>query len=379
MTKTEKGSDSDNLLASIPRLGQANAFTQEKAAPPKKCKGRRVLFFNSIGGIFDTMAIPAVIQAYKKIFPEDTTVLYDALYLTHYYEKPDFIDQWVPAKEPIFPDHVPQLIESGDPGLPELDARTTRELDVHRIVATHQCHFLNRNVGPPEAVMEMEFDTTLASLLEGNFDSLGLNLKEEQAARVIELWRQFNPDDRPLAGIHIYADGPERSLSIPRYLYMEVMEELAEIFVENAGARILFTGDAKPRSKNGRYEKGDWVDLDALSTRLYDKLEILRRCDLFMGPHSPIWDTVNLMRGPEQTPALQIYTHPGIYGGRQRPEFRNYYPIGGRYDLPLVAATFRHPRLQDFVLHQPQPVQKIIEMVNFFGEEAQKREACSHD
>jgi len=134
---------------------------------------------------------------------------------------------------------------------------------------------------------------------------------------------------------------------------------LATALVEHMGARVLVTGDDRLRSMRP-YLTGDWVDLDERTPVLYYRIEALRRCDLFVGAHSGLWETVNLAREPFTTPALQVFGSRDLYEGRIRSPYRDYVTIGGRDDLALVMATFRRPDLRPFVLDQPHTAEKIL-------------------
>ena len=212
-------------------------------------------------------------------------------------------------------------------------------------------------------VTEMEFDTALADILEDDFQSLGLRLKPEGEKKVEALINRVNPDGRPLAGLAIRAGAPRGALSIPPLEYLREMERLASELADRMGARVLLTGDERLRDHE-RYQSGDWIDLDDLTPILFHKLEIMRRCDLFLGAPCGFWEAVNLLRGPSDAPALQVYGGGDLYDGRLRPTHRNYITIGGRHDLALVMATFRNPALRDFVLDRPHTTEKILDFAS---------------
>lgn len=337
------------------------------AASPPTAAAFRAVFLNSIGGIGDTVSVPVFIEDYKRRYPDHTTVLYDSIHLGHYCERPPYVDEIVTAATHICAHHMPAAILEADADLPGIAGMAFDRLAVTRLVATHQCH--DRVFRPEEAVEEMEFDTHLARILDAGFRSLDLRLKPAHSARVDALLGQANRDGRPLVGIAVRSDSPAGTLALPRPVYLREIGRLAQRLVREKGARVLFTGDDRPRDAEATrmFASGDWVDLDERTPVLYYRLEAMRRCALFLGSWSGFWEVVNLMRPAEAAPALQIFNHRRVYEGRFRSPYRDYYKIGGRHDLALVQATFRNPDLRALVFDPAPSADGVMAFLNRTG------------
>jgi hypothetical protein len=262
---------------------------------------------------------------------------------------PEWIDMSFPASEHLYASPLVENIRTIDPEMADnYQGVTLGKLGANRLVVTHSHH--NRNYGPSEYLFPMEFDTFLADTLEDNFTSLELKLKtgfEEEVGKIIQ---PLQEDEKPLIGISTYMGAkPETALDGDICNFLPWMEALSKHLAEKYEARILFCGDFLPQRAWSKFTDTTFVDVNNLTQNPYFQIEIMRRTQWFLGTWSPFWESVNLMRTPADTPAIQLLTSPLVYQGRVRPETRNYYTIGGRWDLPYVQATFRHPILKDWI------------------------------
>ena len=322
--------------------------------------GVRVLFLNSIGGLEDTFLIPHLMEAYRRKFPEDTLLLYDSLCLDHYYEKPDYIDEIIPAQDHFASNGMAQIVRACDP---ELQPRTGRPVGMvahDRMVETHRAFF--RQWPIQGMCMQIDYDTTLCDLLNTGYFPMNLTLRAEHQEKVRALLDRINPDGRPLAGVYISLDQQDGRLSQSAGAALREMGRIAEGLCDQYGARVLFSGDAKPFKKQ-RYLDGDWIDLDDESGVLFHLIEVMARCELFVGLPGGFWETVNLMRPVGSAPALQVFGTQALYEGKVRPRFRNYLNLGKKIDLAWVQATARDNALPDFIRNRAQSADAVLAFI----------------
>ncbi|MFW6303068.1 MAG: hypothetical protein ACOC2L_00480 [Candidatus Sumerlaeota bacterium] len=327
----------------------------------------RVVFLNSCGDLGDAIPILALIEHYKEIFPSHQTLLYDSVGIDHYYNRPQYVSEIHAASEHLYPGPLVEAVRQADPEFARNDqGQPLGTLQANRLVTTHSIY--NRNYGPPEMLYPMDFDTVLADILESDFQTLGLEMKKEHADRVEELCGPFSGDDRPLIGLSTWIDGPMQAvLSIQPHHFPNWLRITANALCENFNARILYTGPWTPGAAWKRFAEGEYVDIDSLTEIPYYRLEIMRRCRFFLGTWSGFWDAVNLLRQPDQPPALQVLTSEMVYNAKIRPPCRNYYIIGGRRDLPRVMAAFRHEALHKWIGSPEQSPEAVCRILGELG------------
>ncbi|MCX7046776.1 MAG: SEC-C metal-binding domain-containing protein [Candidatus Sumerlaeota bacterium] len=330
----------------------------------------RVLFINSIGGLGDSFLMPAAMALYKKFHPQDTAILFDSLFFHRYYEQPPYVDEIYRASEHLYANYAPQMILNMDEALPRDGGMKLSEVNFTRFASTHHAH--GRTFDPPEIVIKMDWCTLLGDAILQGLMPLRLQLKSRYAAQVDAIMKQLNPEGRMLAVIQNRGANAYKTLQVEGAQYKRELETLAEMIVARHGARILLCGDVKLESPE-RFAKGDWIDLDAAVKNIYFKFEILRRCDyLFAAPSGFSW-IANLMRGPEQSPAMLLY---GSKRMLYNEDFLEYYPKyvaeGGGLKNNLIAWSYQHPALWDFLFDMPHSPEKTLAFMERLIEERRR-------
>lgn len=326
----------------------------------------RVVFMNNIGGVGDTLPMPLLVQWYKKHNPEDTTILHDALFFGYYFEPFSGIDEVIRSSE-SHPNYFVRSILHMDPNLPRSDGIPLRETRFTKVVNTN--HANGRRMLPDDKVIRMDFYTTLYEIIQSGFHSFGAQLRAEHQANVDAIVRELTADGRMLIGMQTRGACPPQynGLMLPRADYVRDLTTIASKLVERYGARILICGDDRLLSED-RYASRDWIALDTLVPNIYYKLEIMKRTHLFLAATSGFSLLVNLMRSPEQIPTIQIYTNPQSLLGTQIKKVRPNWEKdgGGRVDLQVLTASFRHPDLKQFLFDDPHTPEKVLNFVARF-------------
>jgi hypothetical protein len=328
----------------------------------KGLANERVVFLNSIGGLGDCLPMPLITRWYKKFYPEDTTILYDSLFIHHFYEPFPWVDEVYRAGEHVFANYMPNLVLNMDPSLPREGGIPLRETRFTRLVSTHHAH--GRILAPEGLVIKMDFWSVLVEILRHGFRSFDMRLKPEHMTRVDSLMRELTGDARTLIGMQTRGACPYGALMLPRDEYVRDLTIIAGALVEKYGARVLICGDDRLLSEE-RYAGNDWIALDELTPNIYYKLEIMKRTRLYLAATSGFSLLVNLMRTPEQIPAIQIYTNPQTLLGATFKMYPNYVKDGGCMDVALTV-TFRYPDMTDFLFDAPHTPEKVLAFVERF-------------
>jgi hypothetical protein len=324
---------------------------------------QRVVFLNTIGGLGDTLPMPLLIQRYKKFHPDSTTILYDSLFVHHYCEPFPGIDEIHRASEHILPDYVPGWVLQFDRSLPRTGGVALSEVRPTHVVSTHHAHGRKLSLGVP--TIEMDFHTQLAKIVRDGFHCFDVRLRPEHAARVDNVIHELTRDGRMLIGLQTRGGSPYNALMLPRKQYVLDLTAIAASLVRKYSARILVCGDDRLQSEE-HYVRGDWVALDALIPNFYYKLEIMKRTRLYLAASSGFSIMVNLMRSPEQIPAIQVYTNPAtILGATFKMLYADYENEGGGTGVEILS-TFRHPTLRGFLFDTPHTPEKVLAFVAQF-------------
>jgi hypothetical protein len=324
---------------------------------------QRVVFLNAIGGLGDTLPMPLLIQRYKRFHPGSTTILYDSLFVHHYCEPFPGIDETYRASEHVLADYVPGWVLQFDRSLPRTGGVPLSDVCPTHVISTHHAHGRKLSLGVP--CIEMDFVTQLAKIVRDSFRRFDVRLRLEHAARVDNVIRELTRDGRMLIGLQTRGGSPYNALVVPRKQYVRDLTTIAASLVRKYGARILVCGDDRLQS-NEHYVRGDWVALDPLIPNFYYKLEIMKRTRLYLAASSGFSMMVNLMRSPEQVPAIQIYTNPEtVRGATYKALYPDYENEGGRMDVEILS-TFRHPALRGFLFDAPHTPDKVLAFAGQF-------------
>lgn len=343
-------------LYANPANRQRPAYLHRQETPGRESE--RIVFINSIGGLGDTFPMPMAIQLYKKYFPQDITLLYDSLFIHHYYGKLPYLDEIYRAAEHHYATYAIESILQMDPTLPREGGAKWAEMRYSKLVSTHHAH--QRRFYPEESIIEMDWATMQADFVLQGLAPLHLRLRQPFQTHIEGWLRILKGAGRPLIAIQNRAKNPYQTLQIDGESYKKELETLAESLVVKHNARVLLLGDTKLDSPL-RYLTGDWVDLDNLVRNIYFKFEILRQCDYVFGSPSGFSLIVNLMRGPEQSPAVFLYGNERLFLGA---EFQALYPDylaqGGGIDHVLAMTTYQHPALAEFMFDVPHTPGKAL-------------------
>jgi len=343
-------------LYSNPANRERPAYLNRQATPGREAE--RIVFINSIGGLGDTFPMPMAIQLYKKFFPQDITVLYDSIFVHYYYEKLPYIDEVYWAAERLQLSSAIQMILQMDPVLPSEGGVQLTDTKYSKLVSTHHAH--HRRFEPEELVVNMDWATVQTDFFLQGLAPLHMRLRQPFQSHIDGWLRILKGDGRLLIAIQNRAQNPYRTLQIDGEQYKRELETLAESLVVKHNARVLLLGDIKLESPS-RYKTGDWIDLDTLVRNIYFKFEILRQCDYMFGSPSGFSFNVNLMRSPEQSPAIFLYANERIFLGEELQEiYAGYVTQGGGLNSVLVMTTYQHPALAEFILDTPHTPGKAL-------------------
>lgn len=323
----------------------------------------RILFFNSIGGLGDTIPVPLVMKLYRSIHPDDRLILYDSMFFSHYFEPLPWIDEIYPAATHLMPTYAVGLIASMDATLPKSGGVALRQIPFTRIVNLFRAH--GREVKPEEIVIDIDYHRALNEVLFDDFDSYELRLKKEHQAAVDHIVRVLRKDGRPLIAIQNRAGDPYRNAQLRGGAYSAAIAEIAHRVVDMFGARVLMCGDVKIPS-DVRYKRGDWFDLDSIAN-IYYKLDILRQADLVIGAPSGFSLLTNLLRSQSQRPVIFSFCGmDGLQGGMFRRAYPDYDTLGGFFSLGFNITVFRDPKMIELISNDNQTPQDVIEMAAYY-------------
>lgn len=332
------------------------AYLDRQAIPGRGAE--RIAFINSIGGLGDTFPMPIALQLYKKYFPQDVTLLYDSIFIHHFYEKLPYVDEIYWAAEHHYATYAVETILRMDPTLPRDGGTKWAELNYSKLVSTHHAH--QRRFYPEELIVNMDLVTVLIDFILQGMAPLHMPLRQPFQSHVDGWLRILKSDGRPLIAIQSRSQNPYQTLQIAGEPYKLELEALAESLVTKHNARVLLLGDTKLQSSS-RYKAGDWIDLDSLIQNIYFKFEILRQCDYFFGSPSGFSLIVNLMRGPEKSPAIVLYGNESfLFTKELQSIYPEYLAQGGGVDAGLVLTTYQHPALAEFIFDMPHTPGKAL-------------------
>ena len=298
------------------------------------------------------------IRLYKKYFPQDIALLYDSMFIHHYYEKLPYVDEMYRAGEHHYATYAIDLILQMDPNLPREGGVNLADTNYSKLVSTHHAH--HRRFNPRELVIDMDWASVLTDSILQGLAPMQMRLRPPFQAQVDEWIGCLKSDGRPLIAIQNRANNPYQTMQKDGDQYRKELETLAECLVERHNARVLLVGDAKLESAS-RYQSGDWLDVDSLVSNIYFKFEIFRQCDYVFGAHSGFSQIVNLMRGPEQSPMIILYANERSFRGIELQEiYPEYLAQGGGIDFALVMSTYQHPALAEFIFDMPHTPEKAL-------------------
>jgi hypothetical protein len=325
------------------------------------------LFINSIGGFGDSVPVLLAMKLYRKYRPQDRLILYDSIFLNHYYDLSNFADVVVQASEHILPDYVPGWVASMDPDLPLSRGSPLAQLRAYgitKIVSTHHAH--GRPLSADTAMLKMDIaDYFVDSVLRGCLP-FGLVPRESHMARIQGWIDRLRADGRLLIGLQNRANDPYGNLHVSGARYEAEIAELARILVERFNARVVLFGDAMLEDAT-YYHKGDWVSLNQLENNVYVKLEVMSRCDYMFGAPSGFSMIANFMRTTRQSGGIFLYSSTRILeDSHLSSTYPSYFQDGGGCNVAKVVYTYQDPLLLDFIFdipHSPAKALRFLERV----------------
>lgn len=328
------------------------------------------LFFNSIGGLGDSVPILLAMELYKKYVPQSSTVLYDSMFQGHYFDLVGYADRCFQAAEHVYEGYAPKMIRNMDPGLPfdsGLSIAALKDVGINRFVSTHHAH--QRRIPASTGVVEMDLSTFLVdSVLHGCMPFLQ-RFKPQFSGEFESFFSSLNPDNRLLVGIQNRGLNPYGTHQISGPEYIASLEKLADLLVEKFDATVLHCGDL-PLNSPRHHASGRWVNLDAIQPNVYFKLEALRRTDYFFGASSGFSMIVNMMRSPSQSPGILLFGSMDLIEGTTIAEmYPSYVQDGGGIDITKIIWSYQHPSLSDFLFDFPHTPEKAIAFVEQLMEE----------
>lgn len=346
---------------------------------PDQDTNRRVLFLNSIGGLGDGLLILLAMQLYKHYFPQDTIILYDSLFLHHYYEIPEYVDEVYQATEHLHAEGARQMILDMDPSLPRHSGVALKDLVFTHIVSTHHAHQVL--LGPASIVIKMDLQSMYKqAILHGSLP-LSLKFKARFEQELEAMWSEITRDGRMIVGIHNRAIDPHKNLAVDEAFYRRELEAFAKTLVKEHGARLLLCGDSRLKPADCTLNQ-DYIDLDRAVPNVYYKLELLRRCAYFFAAPSGFSRNVISMRQPHQSPGVMCFASVRRYLIESLSRmYPGYSENGGGLDANLVLCTCQHPALLEFLLREPHSHRTILEffekLLTEFGHNGERSSGAS--
>lgn len=332
-----------------------------------------VLFFNSIGGLGDTIPILLAMELYKKYVPHSSTVLYDSMFQGHYFDLSGYADYFVQASEHFYEVYAPKMIRQMDPSLPTgagVPLAGLKDVGISRFVSTHHAH--QRRLPASAGVVHMDINTYIVDSVLHGCMPFQPSFRPQFSAEFESFFASLNPDNRLLVGIQNRGRNPYGTHQISGTEYIEALEKLADLLVEKFNARILHCGDL-PLDSSKHHDSGNWINLDAIQPNVYFKLEALRRTDYFFGASSGFSMIANMMRRPDQSPGILLFGSLDLVEGITMAEmYPTYVKDGGGIDLTKVVWTYQHPALADFLLDFPHTPEKALAFMEQLMEERKR-------
>ncbi len=286
-------------------------------------------------------------------------MLFDSMFLHHYFEPMPWIDEVYRAAAPLMSNYAVEMVQQMDLTLPQAGGFSLQQIQFNRIVNFFRTH--GREINPPEIVANIDFYRALNEVLLDGFDRYELCLRAEHQAKVDQIMQVLRKDGRPLIGIQNRAHDWYGQLQITGDAYIEAISEIAHQLVERYGARILMCGDVKIPS-DFRYKRGDWFDLDGVAN-IYYKIDILRQVDLMIGALSGFSLLVNFVRGQAQRPVIFPFCRmESLRGEMVRRAYPDYEAQGGFCSMAYNAVVFRDAKLLDLVSNEHQSAHDVLEV-----------------
>lgn len=348
------------------------AHAASKTSPPSYLdpkylrldKKETVLFVNSIGGFGDTIPVLLAMKLYRKYRPQDTLVLYDSMFLNHYYDISDYADTVVQGSQLILSDYAPKFIASADKSLPLSEGRPLESLhpyNITRIASTHHAH--NRILPTPLPTVKLDIVATIVDSALYGCLPFQLKPRAPHLENIDALMKRLRRGNRPLIGLQNRTRDPYNVHQISGAQYKAELEEIASGLVDKFNAVVVLCGDISLDSAT-HYDSGNWVDLNAIEPNVYLKMEALSRCDYLLGAVSGFSMLANLMRKPDQSPGVLLYGSRKLLEDRQMAEiYPSYFKDGGGTNFAKVVWNYQDPALIDFMFDMPHTPTKVLAFV----------------
>ncbi len=282
------------------------------------CSQTTVLFVNSIGAFGDSVPMPRIIEHYKKQNPQHKTVLYDTLYFNHFYEKPDSIDEIVCGDQVLFNRRrfycTDQITYNAKKLYPK-KFTPLRNVSFSHVFSTHHEHAYGLNY--PERTILADYHSICAEiLLDKSQRPYSPVMKPEYLVTVLRFLEEFKAKKRPIISIQNRHFDPYKLLQLNGDDYKNAIIDLAQKLVTRCNAIVLFCGDQLHIEDHPFFQNGDWMDINSNKEfNFYQKLEILKRTDIFMGTPSGFTTIVDFMRDTKDFPTMVIYANKNAVEG----------------------------------------------------------------
>lgn len=332
-----------------------------------------VVFFNCIGGLGDSIPMLLLMKLYKKYHPEDIVVLYDSLYLGHYYDLREYADHVVQASEHIFDFNCVRVVTVQDPSLPVDQGKPLSALNSllpTKMVSTHHAHRVN--LPDSGTVLKIDYGTALVDSVLAGCLPMRLRPRPWFAAEINRFMEFVNPGKRMLIGVQNRALDPYETHQLRGELYKAELEDVAAALQRRHSAQIVTCGDLRLCAPSNRSNSSavPWVDLDCLRMSLYLKLEVMRRSDLLLGASSGFAMTANFMREPNQIGGVPLFMGKSLVEGSDNCRvYPNFIADGGGVNVGKVVWTYQHPLQRELLLDMNQSSDKILDYIKALCED----------
>jgi len=332
-----------------------------------------VVFFNCIGGLGDAIPMLLLLKLYKKYHPEDVVVLYDSLFLNHYYDLSGYADHVVQASDHIFQFNCVKMVTCQDRSLPVHEGKPLAALNPllpTKMVSTHHAHHVH--LPASEAVLKMDYGTALVDSVLAGCLPMRLRPRPWFEAEINRFMELVNPGNRMLIGVQNRASDPYETHQIRGDAYRENLEHIAAALQSKHSAQVVTCGDMRlcMPGNGGGSDSVPWVDLDRLQVSLYLKLETMRRSDLLLCASSGFAMTANFMREPRQLAGIPLFMGKALVEGSDNVRiYPDFVASGGGVNVGKVVWTYQHPLQQELLLDLNQNPEKILNFVDALCED----------
>lgn len=315
---------------------------------------KKTVFINSIGGFGDSQCIPYIIEVFKREHPDHYIILYDSMRFFNYYEKPNFIDEIIPANLNIFPIHqnyAPYCIEN-EIQENNIHKKTLLDIDYDYIVNTHHNHGrilnsrlsdnLNVNNNQDSSLVYLS-DTTLDVDMDQYYDKILSNpyewfrpqLKETHIQAINDHSRKFNPQGKLTIAISVRSKSPYGNHYLKGPEFVEFIDQLA-IFLTNKYDAVIYTFGDDRLPTNNYYKNEMWFDLNEKLQNAYYIQEFVAKSDIFLMGVSGFSFIAKFLRSPDMLPTIPLLPYVQSFEKKQ-------------YNWAYQMLTFGHPSLEMFL------------------------------